>query len=204
MSVTLEPSQRGKNMPMSAMRKLIPVANQVKKDKGVRIIHLNLGQPDTETPAPFWNVVENFRTETSNQLAYAPSGGCPVLLKSLVKYYASAGIPFTESEMIVTIGGCEAILLAFMAVCDVGDEVIVFEPFYSNYTGLADMAGIKFQAVTTSVKDGYHLPSKEEILAKINPKTRAIMYASPGNPTGTVYTKEELQMLADICREHRK
>jgi len=93
--------------------------------------------------------------------------------------------------------------LAFMAVCDVGDEVIVFEPFYSNYTGLADMSGIKFSAVTTSVKDGYHLPSKEEIVSKITPKTRAIMYASPGNPTGTVYTKEELQMLADICREHQ-
>jgi len=201
--MSMQPSNRGNSMPMSAMRKLIPVANRVKEEKGVKIIRLNLGQPDTETPQPFWDAIENYRERKSNQLAYAPSGGVTELVKALSKYYSDCGIPLAENQLIATIGGCEAILIAFQACCDVGDDILVFEPFYSNYSGIAAMSGVTFTAVTTSVDNDYRLPSKAEIEAAIKPTTRAIMYASPGNPTGAVYTREELQMLADICRERK-
>ena len=185
---------------MSAMRRLIPFANQAAKERGLEVVKLNLGQPDIETPAPFWDAVENFQKK-ENILEYAPSAGRPELVSALVKYYASCDIHFTEDQLIVTIGGCEAILLAFMACCDVGDEIIVFEPYYSNYSGLASMAGLTLVAVPTSVEDGYHPPCREKIVEKVTSKTRAIMFASPGNPTGAVFTKEELLMLVSIAKE---
>lgn len=198
---SLRPSTRGQEMPMSAMRKLIPFANKAKEERGLEVVKLNLGQPDIETPAPFWDAVENFRTRRTDIIAYAPSQGRNELVEALVKYYANCNITFTKTQVISTIGGCEAILIAFMAVCDVGDEIVVFEPYYSNYSGLASMAGVKLVAVPTYVKDGYHLPAREEIEKVITSKTRGIMYASPGNPTGTVYTKDEVQMLVNICKD---
>lgn len=191
-------------MPMSAMRKLIPFANKAKAERGLEVIHLNLGQPDIETPAPYWDAIENFREKKGNLVAYAPSQGRTELVEALVKYYANCNITFTKEQVISTIGGCEAILIAFMAVCDVGDEVVVFEPYYSNYSGLASMAGITLVPVPTTVTDGYHLPSRDVIENVITDKTKAIMYASPGNPTGTVYTKDELQILIDICKAKSK
>jgi len=157
-------------MPMSAMRKLIPFAQQAVKEKGLKLIYLNIGQPDIETPEPFWNAVNNFRTDqNTNVVAYAPSVGRPELVESLVKYYKSVNIDLNSNEIIVSVGGCEAILLTFTAICDVGDEIIVFEPFYSNYSGIAKMAGVNFVAVSTKVTEGYHLPSREEIEKKNNP-----------------------------------
>uniref|UniRef100_A0A7S4HMP5 Aminotransferase class I/classII large domain-containing protein n=1 Tax=Vannella robusta TaxID=1487602 RepID=A0A7S4HMP5_9EUKA len=196
----LNPSSRGQNMPMSAMRKLIPFANKAKTERGLELVRLNLGQPDIETPEPYWDAVENFRSTKGNLVAYAPSQGRPELVEALVKYYGDCGINFTKDQIIGTIGGCEAILIAFMAICDPGDEIVVFEPYYSNYSGLAAMAGVTLVPVPTFVKDGYHLPAREEIEKAITNKTRGIMYASPGNPTGTVYSKEELQLLIDVCK----
>lgn len=186
---------------MSAMRKLVPLANKAIKERGLKLIRLNIGQPDIETPEPFWDAIDKYKKQ-SNVLEYAPSVGRPELVESLVTYYNSVGINLSPDEVIVTIGGCEAILIAFMAICDVGDEIIVFEPFYSNYTGIAMMAGVTFVPVETKVTTGYHLPSKEEIEKVITPRTKAIMYASPGNPTGTIYSTEEVQLLVDICRQH--
>jgi len=190
----------GTEMPMSAMRKLIPFANRAAKERNLEVVKLNLGQPDIETPAPFWEAVEKFQQQ-ENVLSYAPSGGRPELSEALVKYYANCGITFTEDQIVATIGGCEAILLAFMAVCDVGDEIVVFEPYYSNYSGIASMAGVNLVSVPTYVENGYHLPDREKIAEKVTDKTRAIMYASPGNPTGTVYTTDELNMLVSIAKE---
>jgi len=196
----LVPSSRGSSMPMSAMRKLIPFATKA-VDQGVEVIRLNLGQPDIETPKPFWDAVESFREDKTDVVAYAPSVGRPELVTALVKYYERCRINLAKDQIIATIGGCEAILIALMAICDVGDEIVVFEPYYSNYAGIAAMAGITLIAVPTSVNDGYHLPEKSEIEKKITSKTRGIMYASPGNPTGTVYTTDEIQLLVDICKE---
>merc|ERR1712137_445826 len=200
MGSTLTPSNRGINMPMSAMRKLIPFANKAKTERGLELVRLNLGQPDIETPEPYWNAVENFRSEKGNLVAYAPSQGRPELTDVLVKYYENCNISFTKNQIIATIGGCESILIALMAVCDVGDEIVVFEPYYSNYGGIAAMAGVTLVPVPTTVKNGYRLPPREEVEKVITSKTRGLMYASPGNPTGTVYTKEEIQILIDVCK----
>lgn len=196
----LNPSSRGDSMPMSAMRKLIPFAKEA-SNQGVEVIRLNLGQPDIRTPEPFWDAVEKFREEKTNVLEYAPSIGRPELVSSLVKYYKNCNINFSADQVVATIGGCEAILIAFMAVMDVGDDIVVFEPYYSNYAGIAAMAGVNIVSIPTSVEDGYRLPEKSVIEKAITPKTRAIMYASPGNPTGTVYTREELELLVEVCKE---
>eukprot|EP01095_Lingulamoeba_sp_RSL-Kostka_P001882 TRINITY_DN1266_c0_g1_i1.p1 TRINITY_DN1266_c0_g1~~TRINITY_DN1266_c0_g1_i1.p1 ORF type:complete len:427 (+),score=185.79 TRINITY_DN1266_c0_g1_i1:76-1281(+) len=187
-------------MPMSAMRKLIPFANQAVKEKNLELIKLNLGQPDIPTPDVFWDAIKEYST-SGRILAYGGSKGIPRLLEALVGYYSKFNIDLTQEQMIVTIGGCEAILIALQAITDPGDNVLVFEPFYSNYKGVGAMCGCDLISITTEASEQYHLPPREQIEAAINDKTRAIMYASPGNPTGTVYTKEEVQMLTDICRE---
>jgi aspartate aminotransferase len=185
---------------MSAMRKLIPLA-QAAKARGLRVIHLNLGQPDIETPPEFWEAIRAF-PDHEPTLAYAPSAGRPELIASLVTYYERHDIPLKPEQIIVTIAGCEALVFAMTACCDVGDEIILPEPYYSNYSGVAGMAGVKLVPFTTHAEEGYHLPSREAIEQKITPRTRAILYANPGNPTGTVYTREELILLGEIAREH--
>lgn len=193
-----EVSTRGRNVPRSAIRKLIPLAKEREKT-GVKIHKLNIGQPDVETPAEFWEGVRNFKEKV---LAYAPSEGRPELIKSFVQYYNRLGFNITAEQLVVIMGGIEGVLFAILAVTDPGDEIIVAEPYYSNYLGVAAMAQVKFSAVTTTVENGYHLPAKGEIVRKITPRTRAILFASPGNPTGCVYTRQEMQMLADIANEH--
>jgi len=193
-----EVSVRGKNVPRSAIRKLVPLAKEREKT-GVKIHKLNIGQPDVETPVEFWEGVRNFKEKV---LAYAPSEGRPELIKSFVQYYNKLGFNITAEQLVVIMGGIEGVLFAILAVTDPGDEIIVAEPYYSNYLGVAAMAQVKFAAFTTTVESGYHLPGKAEIVKKITSRTKAILFASPGNPTGCVYTRQEMEMLAEIANEH--
>ena len=193
-------SKRGESIPVSAMRKLTPLAVKAVQD-GKKVVKLNIGQPDILTPPEFWEAAAKF-PEREKTLAYAPSRGRPELLTALEQYYNSHNITVSESDIVVSVGGCEAILISLMAICDVGDEILVVEPFYSNYSGCAAMSGITFEVITTSSETAYHLPSREEIESKITDKTRGIMYASPGNPTGTVLTRDEVQLLVDVANAH--
>lgn len=192
-------SVRDKYMQASPIRKLVPLANAAKA-QGVTVYHLNIGQPDIETPH---EILDAFKKLDVKTIAYSPSQGEPKYLDSLVKYYDGAGIKgLKTSDMVVTMGGSEAILFAMMAVCDPGDEIIVFEPFYTNYNGFAVMANVNLVPILTHADDGFHLPAAKKIAEKITSKTRAILICNPNNPTGTVYKRKELDMLADICREH--
>ncbi len=185
-------SQRGIEIPPSAMRKLAPLAEAAKK-RGVRVIHLNIGQPDIETPPEFLEAVRHFPERT---LAYAPSEGRPECVEGMLEYYAHLDIPLEPQHIVITTAGSESLLFALLACCDVGDEVIVPEPFYSNYGSLATMTGLRLVPFLTRAEEGYRLPPREEIERLIGEHTRAILYSSPANPTGAVYTPEEVAMLA--------
>ncbi len=192
-------SIRDKYMQASPIRKLVPLANAAKA-QGVTVYHLNIGQPDIETPH---EILDAFKKIDVKTIAYSPSQGEPKYLDSLVKYYDGVGIKdLKPSDMVVTMGGSEAILFSMMAVCDPGDEIIVFEPFYTNYNGFAVMANVNLVPILTHADDGFHLPAAKKITEKITSKTRAILICNPNNPTGTVYKQKELDMLADICRKH--
>ncbi|MCB2358296.1 pyridoxal phosphate-dependent aminotransferase [Clostridium estertheticum] len=191
-------SNRLESMQFSTIRKLAPFAEDAKK-RGVSVYHLNIGQPDIHTPSTFMEGINNF---TDKVLKYENSQGMDPLIESFIKYYLEWNIKLSKSEILVTNGGSEAILFAFMAICDPGDEIIIPEPFYTNYNGLADLASVKVIPFITKAEDGFHLPSKEEITSKITKKTRAIMVSNPGNPTGVVYTQAEIRMLADIVKEN--
>ena len=192
-------SLRDRHMPASPIRKLVPLANAA-KEKGITVFHLNIGQPDIETPEEILNAFRNQKTKT---IAYSPSQGENRYLDSLVKYYAKVGVHgLKRSEILVTMGGSEAILFAMMAVCDPGDEIIVFEPFYTNYNGFAVMANVKLVPVLTHADDGFHLPAAKKVEEKITSKTRAILICNPNNPTGTIYKPAELKMLAEVCKKH--
>jgi len=190
-------SGRAKQMPASPIRKLIPFAEEAKK-KGIKIFHLNIGQPDIPTPKEFMQAVRKY---DKSVLAYGNSQGDASLLEELVRYYKRYNIDLQTRDIVVTTGGSEAIIFAMICVADVDDEIIVFEPFYTNYNGFAKMADVRLIPVTTYAETGFHLPGKEEIEEKITPRTKAILVSSPGNPTGVVYTGEELEMLASICKE---
>ncbi|MBL7063775.1 MAG: pyridoxal phosphate-dependent aminotransferase [Anaerolineae bacterium] len=185
-------------MPMSAVRKLVPLA-QAAKGRGMRVIHLNVGQPDIETPPEFWEAVRNFPERT---LAYAPSAGRPECIEGLIEYYARFDIELSPEQVVVTTAGCEALLFALLACGDPGDEIILPEPYYSNYNGLAAMTGLRLVPFTTRAEDGYRLPPREVIERLVGERTRAILYSSPGNPTGVVYTRDEVAMLGEVAREH--
>ncbi|MFO8145337.1 MAG: aminotransferase class I/II-fold pyridoxal phosphate-dependent enzyme, partial [Candidatus Syntrophosphaera sp.] len=176
----MELSQRALEIQASPIRKLMPHANAAKK-RGIKIYHLNIGQPDIPTPAEMISAYHNFSEKV---LAYGPSQGLDDYRQGLVRYYSRQGINLSEDEIIVTTAGSEAITFAMMVICGVGDEIIVFEPFYTNYNGFATMAGVNLKPVTTHAEDGYQLPPDETIEALIGPKTRALMICSPGNPTG--------------------
>lgn len=194
----LQLSERGVNVPASAIRALIPLSKDT-ESRGVHIHKLNIGQPDIETPPEFWAAVRDFKDRT---LAYAPSEGRPEFLSSLVEYYGRYGIDVTADDLVVVQGGVEGILFAVLAVADPGDEILVTEPYYSNYGGVAAMADVTLRAVTTTLENGFHLPPREAIEALVTPRTRAILVASPGNPTGCVYTRDEMTMLAEIAQAH--
>lgn len=191
-------SPRARVMPPSPIRKLVPLADQAKK-KGVKVYHLNIGQPDIPTPEPFLAAVRSFDKKV---LEYSNSRGDAGLIEALVTYYRAKGLVVTSEEIQVTTGGSEAILFALLCVTSPGDEVLVFEPFYTNYNGFAVMAGVTLIPVPTSPETGYHLPTREKIEAKISPRTKAILICTPNNPTGTLYTRAEMQLLADLTQEH--
>ena len=190
-------SKRLSSMQESPIRKLAPFATAAKAE-GVEVYHLNIGQPDIITPVGFFDAVENFDNKV---LEYAGSQGIPELIEAIRKYYTTYNMEFAPEDIIITNGGSEALLFTFMAVCDPGDNILVPEPFYTNYNGFAQCLNVEVKSVTTFAENGFHLPSKEEILAKINDKTSAILIVNPGNPTGCVYTKEEVQMIANIAKE---
>lgn len=191
-------SKRAKETQFSPIRKFVPLLEEVKK-RGIEVFELHIGQPDLPTPK---EILREIRSFDGKILAYTPSSGILETRVAWQKYYKSAGISFDVSEIIVTVGGSEAILFAFAAICSPGEEIIVFEPFYANYNGYASMAGIRLAPLTTFAENGFHLPSKKAIEEKINKKTRGILICNPNNPTGTVYGKKELRMIADIAKEH--
>ncbi len=191
-------SERGRRVPPSPIRKLVPYAEAAKR-RGVRVYHLNIGQPDIETPQSFWNAVHSYPARV---LAYGNSQGLPEYREWLSRYYRRNGIDVSPDEILVTTGGSEAIMFAMLAVTDPGDRIIVFEPFYTNYNGYAVMTDIELVPVRTLPETGYHLPPRDEIEAKLDERTKAILVCSPNNPTGTVLTRDEISMLAQIAQEH--
>ncbi|MGB4308665.1 MAG: pyridoxal phosphate-dependent aminotransferase, partial [Candidatus Cloacimonadaceae bacterium] len=191
-------SKRAREIQASPIRKLMPHAVAAKK-RGTKVYHLNIGQPDIPTPQAMIDVYHSFSDKV---LAYGPSQGLDVYREGLVKYYQKYDIPLKEDQIIVTIAGSEAVTFAMYVTCEVGDEIIVPEPFYTNYNGFATMAGINIKPVLTVAEDGFQLPKDEVIEAAIGPKTRAIMICNPGNPTGTVYSKEDISRLCKIAKKH--
>jgi len=189
-------SKRAIKAQFSPIRKFVPFLEKVKKE-GIEVFELHIGQPDLETPKEILREIKNFKGKI---LSYTNSLGIEELRKAWQKYYRDFGIDFEISEIVVTTGGSEAILFAFLSICDPGEEIIVFEPFYTNYLSYASMAGIKLKPVTTFAKNGFHLPERKEILKQIGKKTKGILICNPNNPTGTVYKKEELEMLAQIAK----
>lgn len=194
----LQISQRGQAMPASPIRKLVPYAEAAKK-RGIRVYHLNIGQPDIETPKPVLDAVRNSKFKV---LEYSHSAGNESYRNKLVGYYKSVGIDVTPSEIIITTGGSEAIQFAFMACLDAGDEVIIPEPFYANYNGFAVAAGINVVPVTSYIENGFALPPVSEIEKKITPRTRAIVICNPNNPTGYLYSRSEMDELKEIILKH--
>lgn len=190
-------SQRAAAMPASPIRRLAPHAVEARR-RGLVVHGLNIGQPDIATPQA---ILERIRTFDLPYLAYGPSQGLPEFQEALRRYYAGIGVNVTTEQIFVTTAGSEAIQFTLGALCDPGDQVLVFEPFYTNYNGFAAMLGVEVVPVTTHGEDGYHLPERAAIEARISPRTRAILICSPNNPTGTVYTHAELEMLASIAKD---
>jgi len=191
-------SKRGKEMPASPIRKLIPLADEVKK-KGIKVYHLNIGQPDIPTPVEFMNAIRNYPNKV---LAYGNSKGDIRLIQSMVEYYKRKNIFVQPENIQITTGGSEALIFAMICISDVGEEIIVFEPFYTNYNSFARMADINLVPIPTKAESGYHLPDKKIIEKKITSKTRGILLATPNNPTGTVFTKPEMETIAGLAKKH--
>jgi aspartate aminotransferase len=195
----LKPSSRGEQMPASPIRKLVPFAEEAKK-RGVKVHHLNIGQPDIETPS---SVLDAVRNADIKVLAYSHSAGNESYRKKLVEYYNKVGIKLDAGEIIITTGGSEAIVFGMMACLDEGDEIIIPEPFYANYNGFAVMAGVKIVPITSQIENGFALPPIAEFENRITPNTKAILICNPNNPTGYLYSKEEMEQLEDICLRHQ-
>lgn len=191
-------SSRAKSTQDSPIRKLSATA-EARKKSGIKVYHLNIGQPDLPTHPIVFETIRDLKLQT---LAYAPSNGLPQALDAWKTYFKASKIDVEEKEIIVTAGGSEAIIFALCAICDSGDDVIVFEPFYTNYNGFASIANVRLNAIPLRIQDGFHLPPSEEIERRITSRTKAILICSPSNPTGTIYTKEELGRLAEIARRN--
>ena len=185
-------------MPDSPIRKLAPFAT-VAMQAGRRVLHLNIGQPDIETPEVALAAIRNLDRTV---IEYSPSEGFASYREGLAAYYQTVGVRVTPEQIMVTTGGSEALVFAFQACLEPGDEVIIPEPFYANYNGFAQMAGVKVVPVTSSIETGFALPPVEQIASKITPRTRAILICNPGNPTGYVYSDEELNSIRDLAIEH--
>lgn len=191
-------SQRGQNCPPSPIRKLVPFSDEAKK-RGIKVYHLNIGQPDIETPP---NVMEKIRNTELKVVEYSHSAGILSYRKKLVEYYSRVGVSVTPDEMIVTTGGSEGILFAMMSCLNPGDEIIIPEPFYANYNGFAVSAGVVVKPIESFIQDGFALPPIKAFEEAITPRTKAIMICNPNNPTGYLYSKEELELLRDIVKKY--
>jgi aspartate aminotransferase len=191
----MEISRRGQTVQSSPIRKLKPYADKA-LEKGIRIYFLNIGDPDILTPKPILDAVRGYDEKI---LSYGPAQGFLELRQAIARYFNGYKIPLTAENVIITCGGSEAILFAFTVVADPDDEIIIPEPFYTNYNGYASLANIKIVPLTLRVEDGYRLPPKEQIEAKITPRTKAVVLCSPNNPTGTVYTPEELSRVVSLA-----
>lgn len=191
-------SNRIKGISESPIRKLQPYAVKA-KEQGIHVYHLNIGQPDIETPA---QVIEAIKNIDMKILAYGPSEGLPEYRNALPGYYRKFGLELVPEDILVSTAGSEAILFTLLALCDPGDEIIVPEPFYTNFGTMALAAGVNIVPVTTRLDDGFPLPAADEFEKKISPKTKAILFNSPSNPTGAVYTKEMMDALVEIAVKH--
>lgn len=191
-------SNRGAHMPPSPIRKLVPFAEGAKK-RGIKVYHLNIGQPDIETPKAILDAVRNTDIKV---LEYSHSAGFESYRRKLVEYYGRNGINVNHNQIIVTTGGSEAIAFAIQACMDPGDEIIIPEPFYANYNGFGTAAGVKVVPIPSTIEDGFALPPIEAFEQAVTPRTRAIMICNPNNPTGYLYSREELEVLREICLKH--
>jgi aspartate aminotransferase len=191
-------SNKGKQMPESPIRKLVPFAEEAKK-KGRNVYHLNIGQPDIKTPKSALDAIKN---NTIEVLAYSRSEGSEEYREKIAAYYAKNNIYVTANEIIVSTGGSEALLFAMGSITDPGDEVIIPEPFYANYNGFATASGVKVVPVVSTIDNDFALPPIADFEALITPKTKAILICNPGNPTGYLYSKEEIKKLAEIVKKH--
>ncbi|WP_288590608.1 pyridoxal phosphate-dependent aminotransferase [uncultured Prevotella sp.] len=191
-------SERGLEMPESPIRKLAPLAADAKK-RGIKVYHLNIGQPDLPTPQVAIDAIKHVDRKI---LEYSPSQGYRSYREKLVDYYRKYGISVTADDIIVTCGGSEAVLFAFMSCLNPGDEIIVPEPAYANYMAFAISAGAKIRTITTTIEEGFCLPKVEKFEELINPKTRAILICNPNNPTGYLYTRREMNQIRDMVKKH--
>ena len=191
-------SERISNVFASPIRKLSPYAAAAKA-AGKKVYHLNIGQPDIQTPPAF---LEAIRAFDDSVIAYGDSRGDARLLDAIQKYYHDWGMDFDIDEITITAGGSEALLIAMMGVCDPGDEILVFEPFYANYLSFANVLGVNMKAVTTKAEKGYELPGEAAVEACITPRTKAILITNPGNPTGRVLTSDEMELVARVVKRH--
>ena len=191
-------SKRGKEIQASPIRKLKPFADRAKAN-GIHVYFINIGQPDIPTPPEVWRAIKDF---DEGVLSYGPAQGFLELRQAIADYFGRYGIAIGADNVVITVGGSEAISFAFSAVADAGEEIIVPEPFYTNYNGFAALADVKLVPLTLDVKDGFRLPSMEAFAAKITPRTRAVLLNSPSNPTGAVYSREELKRVVDLVKKH--
>lgn len=191
-------SRRGREMPASPIRKLVPMSNAAKA-RGIKVYHLNIGQPDLPSPPQAFEALKNIDFKL---FEYSPSDGLPSLRRKLAEYYHRFNIDVTADDIIITSGGSEAVLFAFMACLDPGDEIIVPEPSYANYMAFAISAGARIVTVPSSIETGFALPSVEEFEKLITPRTKGILICNPNNPTGYLYTQREMDALRDIVKRH--
>ncbi|MBR0223786.1 MAG: pyridoxal phosphate-dependent aminotransferase [Bacteroidales bacterium] len=191
-------SKKAQAMPASPIRKLVPFADAAKK-RGIKVYHLNIGQPDIESPQEALDAVKNNNLKV---VAYAKSGGNDSLREGLARYYKGIGIDVEAADINITNGGSEALQIALSVTCDPDDEVIVFEPFYTNYNSFALQNDVKLVPITTHIEDGFALPPMSEVEKHITPKTKGVVICNPGNPTGCLYTKEALLELGEIAKKY--
>lgn len=194
----LQISERGQLMPPSPIRKLVPYAEAAKR-KGIHVFHLNIGQPDVETPPAIMDAVRNAHIPV---LEYSHSAGNESYRRKLVQYYKKVGIDVTHEEIIITTGGSEAIMFGFFTCLNPGDEVIIPEPYYANYNGFAVQAGVKVVPIPSRIENGFALPPIADFEKVTTPKTKAIMVCSPNNPTGYLYSRAEMEALKTLCLKH--
>jgi aspartate aminotransferase len=191
-------SEKALVVPASPIRKLVPYAEAAKK-AGKTVFHLNIGQPDIETPEAALKAIHNFKDKV---LEYSHSAGNESYRIKLAASYQKQGIPVNVEDILITTGGSEALIFAMLCTCNPGDEIIIPEPFYANYTSFAVIAGVKVIPVTSKIENGFALPPIEEIAMKITPRTKGIVICNPGNPTGYLYSKTELEMLGEMVKKH--